>query len=142
MRVLFVDDEPENIAFVSGLLRDTLGADVTVAESVDEAIGALHAHAADPIALVVMDVFVPLGEAHFARGPRARKVAEDIEHLGGLVLLDEIDRLNKPPRVLVHTACNDYAMVELLQEHGAWRVPKPASPDALLRAVMEALAAR
>lgn len=141
MRVLFVDDEPENVAFVSGLIRSTLGAEVSLAESVDEAIGQLHARGGDPIALVVMDVFVPLGEAVYARGPRARRAAEGIEHMGGLVLLDEIERLPNPPRVLVHTACNDYAMVELLQEHGAWRVPKPASPDVLLRAVMEALQA-
>lgn len=139
MRILFVDDEPENVSFVSGLLRDTLGAEVSVAESVDDAIGQLHAHTRTPISLVVMDVFVPVGETRFIQGPRARRAVEGIEHLGGLVLLDEIERLEHPPKVLVHTACNDYALVELLQEHGAWRVPKPASPDVLIRAVMEAL---
>ena len=71
-------------------------------------------------------------------GPRARLPA-GLEHLGGLVLLDEIDRLPRRPKVLVHTACNEHAMVEVLREHNSHRVPKPAPADVLLRAVLEAL---
>ncbi|MCB9797842.1 MAG: hypothetical protein H6741_34615 [Alphaproteobacteria bacterium] len=139
MRILFVDDEPENIDFVSGLLAEVLGAEVQVARSVAEAVSALHAPGAG-FALVVTDVFIPMGEdAARALGPRARKVAEDIKHLGGLALLDEIDRLDDPPKVLVNTACNEYAMVEALEEHGVNRVPKPAPVDVLLRAVLELL---
>ncbi|MCB9793227.1 MAG: hypothetical protein H6741_10915 [Alphaproteobacteria bacterium] len=139
MRILFVDDEPENIDFVSGLLAEVLGAEVDVARSVAEAVEALHSHA-EPYTLVVTDVFIPMGEeAREALGPRARRVQRDIAHLGGLALLDEIDRLDDPPKVLVNTACNEYAMVEALEEHGVNRVPKPAPVDVLLRAVLELL---
>jgi hypothetical protein len=60
-------------------------------------------------------------------------------HLGGLVLLDELDRVEPAPRVLAHTACTDYALLEVLGDRVTAQVPKPAPVDVLLRAVMEAL---
>ena len=59
--------------------------------------------------------------------------------LGGLVLLDELQRLNPQPTVLAHTACVDFELLELMKEVVAQRVPKPAPVDVLLRAVLEAL---
>ena len=134
MRILFVDDEPENVSFVTNVLADALDAEVVVVTTVDEGVAALHGPAFD---LVVTDVFVPI-EDTAALGRRAR-LPQGQEHLGGLVLLDEIDRMDQRPKVLVHTACNEHAMVEVLKQHNSHRVPKPAPADVLLRACLEAL---
>ncbi len=134
MRILFVDDEPENVSFVTNTLVSALDAEVVLATTVDEGITELHG---EPFDLVVTDVFLPITDIA-ALGPRAR-LPDGQEHLGGLVLLDEIDRLEPRPKVLVHTACNEHAMVVVLQQHNSYRVPKPAPADVLLRAVLEAL---
>ncbi|MFZ5481928.1 MAG: hypothetical protein ACOZNI_34530 [Myxococcota bacterium] len=137
MRVLFVDDEAENVEFVARTLRDALDADVLVVTSVEEAVAALHAGRFD---LVVADVFIPLGdEPRAAMGPRARRYAEHVEHLGGLVLLDELDRVPDAPPLLAHTACVDPVLIELLGERVIERVRKPAHPEVLLNAVLRAL---
>ncbi|MFN7146628.1 MAG: hypothetical protein ACK4YP_22835, partial [Myxococcota bacterium] len=75
-------------------------------------------------------------------GPRARRYAEQVEHLGGLVLLDELDRVDHAPILLAHTACNDPILIELLGERVAARVRKPAPTEVLLNAVLEALRSR
>ena len=137
MRILFVDDDPEHVALVSRTIADALGAEVFVVESVEEAVAALHEK---PFELVVTDIFIPLGQKpRSALGPRARRYAENLIHLGGLVLLDELDRVEPAPRVLAHTACTDYALLEVLGDRVTAQVPKPAPVDVLLRAVMEAL---
>lgn len=137
MRILFIDDDPEHVDFVSRLLSDALGAGVDVVSSVEDAVLALHAHT---YALVVTDIFIPLGQApRAALGPRSRRYAENLQHLGGLVLLDELERLVPRPRVLAHTACTDYALIDVLGNAVHAKVPKPAPPDVLLRAVLEAL---
>lgn len=140
MRILFVDDEPGNVSLVAKTLKEALDAEIEVAESVSQAIRCVLE---GPVDVVVCDVFIPPGEDIGAlMGPRAR-LPEGQEHLGGLLLLQELDRLAPPfgggPKVLVHTACNEYAMVEVLKAHGHPRVPKPAPVDVLLRAVIEAL---
>ncbi|MCP4807182.1 MAG: response regulator [Proteobacteria bacterium] len=136
MRILFVDDEPQNVSSVSRIVQDALDADVVIVTQLDEAVDALHEGSWQ---LLVTDVFIPLGKkARKLLGPRSR-LAEGQDHLGGLLLLDEVDRMATPPKVLVHTACTEHAMVEVLREHGHTRVPKPAPVDVLLRAVLEAL---
>lgn len=135
MRFLFVDDEPDNVHHISRILREALDAEIDLALTVQEALGRLEAKHYD---LVLCDVFIPLGEIKHLVGGRAR-LPKGQEHLGGLVLLDEVDRMMQPPKLLVHTACNEHAMVSLLKEHGHNRVPKPAPVDVLLRAVLEAL---
>ena len=137
MRILFVDDDPEHVTIVSEILRDALDAEVRVVGSVEEAVAALHHQ---EYAVVVTDIFIPLGDTPGqALGPRARRYRENLLHLGGLVLLDELDRVEPAPRVLAHTACTDFALLEVLGERVHARVPKPAPADVLLRAVIEAL---
>lgn len=137
MRILFVDDDPEHVEVVSRVIADALDADVALACSVEEAVAILHDHAYD---LVVTDIFIPLGhKPRQALGPRARRYEETLQHLGGLILLDELDRIDPAPRVLAHTACTDFELIEILGERVEARVPKPAPVDVLLRAVLEAL---
>lgn len=136
-RLLFVDDDPENVDFVARTLRDALDADVRVTTTVEAAVQALLA---EPFDVVVTDVFIPLdGRPEAALGPWARRHEELVEHLGGLVLLDEIGRLAQPPRILAHTACTDPALAELLRERVVERVRKPAPAEVLLDAVLRAL---
>ncbi len=137
MRILFIDDDPEHVELVSRLLREVLGAEVDVVSTVEAAVVALHAR---PYALVVTDIFIPLGSAaRTTLGPRSRQYAENLQHLGGLVLIDELERVEPRPRVLTHTACTDFALIATLGDAVYGRVPKPAPPDVLLRAVLEAL---
>lgn len=139
MRLLFVDDEPHLVESYGRILRDALDAEVVVATTVEEAVDALHRA---PVDVVVADVFIPLGRRHGALGPRARRYAEHIEHLGGLVLLDELERVAPPPILLAHTACTDPVVVELLGARAAARVRKPAPFDVLLHAIVDALRER
>lgn len=140
MRILFCDDDPENVEFVARTLKEALDAEVLVTTTVEEAVGALHAARYD---LVVADLFIPLGKGPGgALGPRARRYAEQVDHLGGLVLLDELDRVPDPPILLAHTACTDPILIELLGERVAARVRKPAPAEVLLQAVLQALRER
>ena len=89
---------------------------------------------------VIMDLFIPLGD-HPQRilGPRARGYQESVDHLGGLVLLEELDRLDDRPVVISHTACTDHVLLDLFGDRVARRIPKPAPMDTLLQNVMEVL---
>ena len=137
MRILFVDDDPEHVDVVSRTLREALDAEVHVVDTVEGAVAAMHTATYD---LVVTDIFIPLGQKpREAFGPRSRKYEQTLRHLGGLVLLDEIDRLEQAPAVLTHTACTDHALIEVLGERVVGRVPKPAPVEVLLRAVLDAL---
>lgn len=150
MRILFVDDDPGNVAGLARVLQDAFGAtsEVVVATSVEDAIAALHPKVAGPaFDLIVTDVFIPLGPGmRGVLGPRARRLAGefngDIDHLGGLVLLDEIDRLGSSPIVLAHTACTDPALTSLLGERVHARVRKPAPFEVLLNAILEVVRER
>jgi CheY-like chemotaxis protein len=137
MRILFVDDDPQHVDVVQRTVAEALDAEVWVVSSVEEAVAALHEHAFD---LVVTDIFIPLGtKPRVSMGPRSRKYEDTVQHLGGLVLLDELDRVVPAPKVLAHTACTDTALIEILGSCVSARVPKPAPVDVLLRAVIEAL---
>ena len=137
MRLLFVDDEPERIEVIRPTLQDVLDAEVLLATSVADGVAALTAA---PVDLVVFDVFMPLGESpRDVLGPRARRYADRIDHLGGLVFLSELQRLPVPPKALLYSACTDHALLELMGETVSARVPKPAPADVLLRFVLEAL---
>jgi CheY-like chemotaxis protein len=135
--ILLVDDEPENVEILASILGASLGLEVEVAESVERAVELLHDR---PWKAVVMDLFIPLGN-HPQRvlGPRARKYQEHVEHLGGLVLLEEIERLAVRPVVVSHTACTDRVLHELFGDVVKRMIPKPAPVDTLLHGLLEAL---
>lgn len=137
MRLLFVDDEPSHAQVVTGLLRTVLDAEVCFADSVQQALEQIQGA---PVDLVIMDLFMPLGEQPGqCLGPRARRFEAHVDHLGGLWLLDELDRLRDPPRVLLHTASGEQALIEACGGRCHGRVFKPASAEHLLQAVLEAL---
>ena len=138
--ILFVDDELENVELIAEILGEALEMPVLVEESVEGAVERLHEQ---DLTAVVMDLFIPLGD-HPDRvlGPRARRYQDQVDHLGGLVLLEEIDRLEKRPIVMSHTACTDHVLLELFGDRVARRIPKPAPLDTLLRNVIEVLQAR
>ena len=137
MRILIIDDDPQHVRALAQLLRAALDAHVDLVSSVRDAVEALHSQ---PYDVVVTDIFIPLGDApREALGPRARKYAEGLRHLGGLVLLDELDRVEPPPKVLAHTACTDFELIEVMGERVDARVPKPAAAEVLLRHVIEVL---
>ena len=133
--ILFVDDEPENVKVTADILADALGLEVVVASTVEDAVALLQAR---PWKVVVMDLFIPLGD-HPERvlGPRARRYQEHVEHLGGLVLLEEIERLETPPLVVAHTACTDAVLHELFGDRVAKQIPKPVPVDTLLQGLLE-----
>lgn len=135
--LLFVDDDLDNVSVAVGIMADVLDEPVEAVASVEEAV--LRLHDRDWRA-VVMDVFIPLGDhPNRVLGDRARKVQKDVDHLGGLVLLEEIDRLDPRPLVLAHTACTDHALLEIFGDRVVHRIPKPAPVDTLLRDIMDAL---
>ena len=137
MHILFIDDEPEQIAVAVDLVREVLECTVDVAPSVESAVAILQEAHVD---LVVTDIFIPLGATPGGPlGPRARKYKETVRHLGGLVLLDELERVRNPPIVLAHTACTDFELIEVLGDRVEARIPKPAPADVMLRSVLEAL---
>lgn len=136
--LLFVDDEPENVSLAAEILGESLELPVRVVDTVEEAVEALLD---TDFRAVVMDLFIPLGD-HPDRvlGPRAARYQDKVEHLGGLVLLEELDRMgDRRPLVISHTACTDHVLLDLFGDRVARRVPKPAPLDTLLHNVMEAL---
>lgn len=138
--VLFVDDESEHVSMVSELVEESLGEPVLVVNSVEDAVAALNE---SQWKLVVMDLFIPLGD-HPDRvlGPRAARYQESVDHLGGLVLLEEIDRLDYEPLVIANTACVDFVLLEIFGDRVNRRVPKSPTvePILLFNAVEELLA--
>ncbi len=138
MRILLVDDDPQHVGTLRSLLVAVLDAEVDLVSSVESAVSKLHEHRYD---VVITDIFIPLGpQPRAVLGPRSRRYVNDgLPHLGGLVLLDELDRVDPAPKILAHTACTDFELIEVLGDRVTARVPKPAAAEVLLRAVMEAL---
>lgn len=135
--VLFVDDDAENVSLCAEIVGDATGRPVRVVTSVEAAVDALHT---SPWALVVMDLFIPLGtHPHRVLGPRARRYQEHVEHLGGLVLLEELDRIQPRPIVVSHTACTDHVLLDLFGDRVARRIPKPAPLEMLLDNLLDVL---
>ena len=135
--VLFVDDELENVELIAEILAEALEMPVVVEETVEGAVARLHEN---EFTAVVMDLFIPLGDhPHRVLGSRARRYQAQVDHLGGLVLLEEIDRLEKRPIVMSHTACTDHVLLEIFGDRVARKIPKPAPLDTLLRNVIEVI---
>jgi len=135
MNILFVDDEPHNILAVQHILTEALDVHIHISTTVSDAFEQLEK---TTFALVVTDIFIPTGKRfqHFV-GPRARKYEENLRHLGGLALLDHMEKMNPPPPILAHTACTDFALLEVLGDHVIGKVPKPAPVDVLLTAIRD-----
>lgn len=137
MRILFVDDEPAHAEVVVGLLRTVLDARTDVVGDVQ---GALHALGQQRYDLLITDLFLPVGaELLRALGPRGRRFQEHIDHLGGLLLLDELDRRNTDAVVLLYTAATERPLLESCGDRIHGRIPKPSGAETILRAVLEAL---
>ena len=135
--LLFVDDEVDNVSLAAEILAEALDMQVAVVDSVEAAVEALQE---GRWRLVIMDLFIPLGaHPHRILGPRARRYQDNVEHLGGLVLLEEIDRLEDRPLVISHSACTDHVLFELFGDRVVRAIPKPAPIDTLLHDVMEVL---
>jgi CheY-like chemotaxis protein len=136
-RLLFIDDEPEKLSMICQILRETLEAEIVLASTVEEAISVLQQQEFE---LIIADVFLPAGDnLRQTMGPRARKCGDYMEHLGGLVILDELERMSASPKILAHTACTDFALLEVLGEHVVGRIPKPAPLELFLKEVSDAL---
>ena len=135
--ILFVDDELENVKIASEILQEALDEPVESVTSVELAVERLLEH---PWRALVMDLFIPLGD-HPRRvlGPRSRRYQDQVDHLGGLVLLEEVERLPYQPLVISHTACTDHVLLELFKDRVVRRIPKPAPLDTLLHNLLEVL---
>lgn len=135
--ILFVDDELENVQIATEILRDALDEPVESVTSVELAVERLLER---PWRALVMDLFIPLGD-HPRRvlGPRSRRYQDQVDHLGGLVLLEEVERLPYSPLVISHTACTDHVLLELFRDRVVRRIPKPAPLDTLLFNLLEVL---
>lgn len=138
--LLFVDDDPENVTLIATILGESLGVQTKVVLTVEAAVEALQQQ---QWTAVIMDLFIPLGDhPHRVLGPRATRYQDQVEHLGGLVLLEEIERLANPPLVITHTACNDHVLLGLFKDRVALRIPKPAPLDTVLVQVVDVLRSR
>ena len=135
--ILFVDDELENVKIAAEILQEAFDEPVESVTSVELAVERLLEH---PWRALVMDLLIPLGD-HPRRvlGPRSRRYQDQVEHLGGLVLLEEVERLSYQPLVISHTACTDHVLLELFKDRVIRRIPKPAPLDTLLHNLLEVL---
>ena len=133
-KLLFVDDEPENLKLALEILTELLpNSEIVVTETVDDTIKQLSDNKFD---LMVMDIFIPMGKnLHQTLGPRGKKYEDNLRHLGGLAILDFVERMNEKPKILAHTACTDYALIEILGDVVVDRIPKPAAVDILLKEI-------
>lgn len=133
-KLLFVDDEPEHLTFAIEILAEVLpDSQIIITETVDDTIKQLTSIEFD---LVVMDIFIPMGKnLRQTLGPRGKKYEENLRHLGGLAILDFVERMTNKPKILAHTACTDYALIEILGDIVVDRIPKPAAVDVLLTEV-------
>ena len=136
--LLFVDDEISNIEMAVNILQMSLPEiTIHIAETVEESIEYLSNQHYD---LMIMDIFIPIGKDSVQTlGPRSRKYKESMRHLGGLVILDYVEHMQVKPRILAHTACTDYALIEVLGEVVYDRIPKPAAVEVLLNEIRKAL---
>jgi len=121
-QLLFIDDEPYNLELAINILQEVI-ADCE--------------HKPD---LVIMDIFLPLGQRiEDSLGPRAKEYNDTLRHLGGIAILDFLDKQSNPPKVLTHTACTDFELLEVLGDIVHDRIPKPASVEVLLEAIQKEL---
>ena len=136
--LLFIDDEPYNLELAIDILSEAIDdCSIVVKETAHDSIQWLSEHTPD---LVIMDIFLPLGQnIQETLGPRAKEYSDSLRHLGGIAILDYLEKHPHPPKVLTHTACTDFALLEILGDIVHDRIPKPASVEVLLEAVQREL---
>ena len=136
--LLFIDDEPYNLELAIEILNEVVeDCSIVVKETAHDSIQWLSDHTPD---LIIMDIFLPLGQnIQETLGPRAKEYAEHLRHLGGIAILDFLEKYPNPPKVLTHTACTDFALLEILGDIVYDRIPKPASVEVLLEAIQREL---
>ena len=136
--ILFIDDSPEiyNVAF--SILQATQNdMNVYLSSNVRSTIRLLCDVKFD---LIILDVYIPIGEgAEDTLGGRAKMYEGEFQHLGGLELIDFLNKMEDKPKVLMHTACFDYDIISMFNPIVDDRIPKPASIDVFIKAVIEAL---
>ena len=136
--LLFIDDEPYNLELAIDILSEVIeDCSIVVKETAHDSIQWLTDHTPD---LVIMDIFLPLGpNIQDTLGPRAKEYSDNLRHLGGIAILDFLEKHPNPPKVLTHTACTDFALLEILGDIVHDRIPKPASVEVLLEIVQKEL---
>jgi len=137
-RLLFIDDNPEYFRMMLNTLEfiiDDLKVDY--GRDVSRAIDLLCDNQYD---IVVMDIFVPLGTKRSIIGPKT-KLYEDLEssHLGGLEILHFLEKMDKMPTLILHTACLDGNLVEIFNEKAKFRIAKPSPPEVFINKISQAL---
>jgi CheY-like chemotaxis protein len=137
-KLLFIDDEPYNLELAIEILGEAIdNCTIAVTETAQDSIQWLSEHQAD---LVIMDIFLPLGNnIQDTLGPRAKEYQDNLRHLGGIAILDFLEKQSNPPKVLTHTACTDFALLEILGDIVHDRIPKPASVEVLLEVIQREL---
>lgn len=136
--LLFIDDEPYQLELAIDILSEVIDdCTIVVKENAHDSIQWLSENKPD---LVIMDIFLPLGQnIKDTLGPRAEEYSESLRHLGGIAILDYLEKQPHPPKILTHTACTDFALLEILGDIVHDRIPKPASVEVLLEAVQKEL---
>ena len=136
--ILFIDDSPEiyNVAF--SILQATQNdMNVYLSSNVRSTIRLLCDVKFD---LIILDVYIPIGEgAEDTLGGRAKMYEGEFQHLGGLELIDFLDKMENRPKVLMHTACFDYDIISMFNPIVDDRIPKPASIDVFINTIVRAL---
>ncbi len=136
--ILFIDDSPERYNVAFSILQATQdNMNIYLSSNVRSTIRLMCDVEFD---LVVLDVFIPIGEgAEDTLGNRAKMYEGEYQHLGGLELIDFLNKMEDKPKVLMHTACFDYDIISMFSEVVDDRIPKPASIDVFIKAVIGAL---
>ena len=136
--ILFIDDSPEKYNVAFSILQATQdNINIYLSSNVRSTIRLMCDVEFD---LVILDVFIPIGQgAEDTLGTRAKMYEGEYQHLGGLELIDFFNKMEDKPNVLMHTACFDYDIISMFSEIVSDRIPKPASIDVFIKAVVSAL---
>ena len=137
-QILFIDDEPYNLSMIVDMLPMVIeDCTIHITETAKESTEWLSNNQPD---LIVMDIFLPLGSKPQQRlGTRSHQFEENLRHLGGLAILDFVEKMTPRPLVLTHTACTDFSLLEILGDVVYERIPKPASMEMLMEIIQRAL---
>jgi CheY-like chemotaxis protein len=138
-RILFIDDNPDQFRMILDTLEFIIDdLDIEYSNSVSDAIKKMCEKEYD---VVIMDIFLPLGtNSQSIVGPKNKLYKDlDASHLGGLEVLDFLEKMQDHPKVLMHTASLDSMLIEMFSDISEYRIPKPCPPEVFISKVSEAL---